>query len=85
MAYLDPASNPGSKPQRFSVKNGKSSTSDKLQTFKTIFGISCISGQKLYSNDNLFSKATAATLGGTFSNRNHRTFQENKKKTNDLK
>jgi hypothetical protein len=41
MAYLDPASNPGSKPQRFSVKNCKSSTSDKLQTFKTIFGIFC--------------------------------------------
>jgi hypothetical protein len=37
MAYLDPASTPGSKPQRFSVKNCKSSTSDKLQTFKTIF------------------------------------------------
>jgi len=41
MADLDPASNPGSKPQRFSVKNCKSSTSDKLQTFKIIFGISC--------------------------------------------
>ena len=40
MAYVDPASNPGSKPQRFSVKNCKTSTSDKLQTFKTIFGIS---------------------------------------------
>ena len=41
MAYLDPASNPGSKPQRLGATNGKSSTSDKLQTFKTIFGISC--------------------------------------------
>jgi hypothetical protein len=41
MAYLDPASNPGSNPQRFSVKNCKSSTPDKLQTIKTIFGISC--------------------------------------------
>ena len=41
MAYLDPASILGSKPQRFSVKNCKSSTSDKLQTFRTIFGISC--------------------------------------------
>ena len=40
MAYLDPASNPGSKPQRFSVKNCKISTPDKLQTIKTIFGIS---------------------------------------------
>jgi hypothetical protein len=33
--------NPGSKPQRFGVKNCKSSTSDKLQTFNTIFGIYC--------------------------------------------
>ena len=41
MANLDPASNPGSKPQRFSVKNCENSTSDKLQTFKPIFGISC--------------------------------------------
>ena len=42
VAYLDPSSNPRSKPQRFSVKNCKSSTSDKLQTFKTMFGIFCI-------------------------------------------
>ena len=41
MAYLDPASNPGSKLQWFSVKNCKSSNPDKLQTIKTIFGISC--------------------------------------------
>ena len=41
MAYLDPASNPGSKPQRLGVTNCKSSTSDKLQTFRTLFGISC--------------------------------------------
>ena len=40
MAYLDPASNSGSKPQRFIVKKWKISTSDKLQTFKTIFGTS---------------------------------------------
>ena len=40
MAYLDPASNPGSKPQRLGAANCKSSTSDKLQTFRTIFGIS---------------------------------------------
>ena len=66
MANLDPASNPGSKPQRFSVKNCKSSNSDKLQTFKPIFGISCkFLAQKLYLNDSLFSSATAATLGGT--------------------
>ena len=30
MAYLDPASNPGSKPQRLGATNFKSSTSDKL-------------------------------------------------------
>ena len=41
MAYLDPASNPGSKPQRLGATNFKSSNSDKLQTFRTIFGISC--------------------------------------------
>ena len=37
----DPASNPESKPQRLGATNCKSSTSDKLQTFRTIFGISC--------------------------------------------
>ena len=41
MAYLDPASNPRSKPKRLGAANCKSSTSDKLQTLKTIFGISC--------------------------------------------
>jgi hypothetical protein len=41
MAYLDSASNPGSKPQRLGVINCKSSTSDKLHPFRTIFGISC--------------------------------------------
>ena len=30
----------------------------------------------LMLSDNLFSSATAATLGGTFSKRNHETFQE---------
>ena len=37
MAYLEPPSNPGSKPQKFSVKYCKSSTSDKFQTFKKHF------------------------------------------------
>ena len=41
MAYLDPASNPRSKPQRLCATNCKSSTPDKLQTFRTIFGIYC--------------------------------------------
>ena len=41
MAYLDPASNPRSKPQRLCATNCKSSTPDKLQIFRTIFGISC--------------------------------------------
>ena len=39
--YLDPASKSGSKPQRLGAKNCKRSTSDKLQTFRTIFGSSC--------------------------------------------
>ena len=51
MANLDPASNPGSKPQRFSVKTCKSSTSDKLQTFIIIFGISCKFLNKNYLNE----------------------------------
>ena len=67
MAYFDPASNPGSKPQRFSVKNWKNSTPDKLQTIKTIFGISCKTADR---NEKtlfvLFSNATAATRGGNF-------------------
>jgi hypothetical protein len=41
MAYLDPASNPGSEPPRLGATNFKSSTSDKLQTFRTILGIFC--------------------------------------------
>ena len=41
LCYIDPTSNPGPKQHRFSVNNYKSSISDKLQTFKTIFGISC--------------------------------------------
>ena len=41
MAYLEPASNPRSKPQRLCATNCKSSTPDKLQTFRIIFGISC--------------------------------------------
>ena len=40
MAYLDPGSNPRSKPQRLCATNCKSSTVDKLQTFIAIFGIS---------------------------------------------
>ena len=40
-AYLYLASNSGSKPQRLGAINCKSSISDKLQTFRTIFDISC--------------------------------------------
>ena len=47
MAYLGPASNPRSKSQRLCATNCKSSTPDKLQTFRTIFGISC--DQKLFT------------------------------------
>ena len=63
------------------VKTCKISTSDKLQTFKPIFGISCkFLAKKLNLNDNLLWSAIAATLGGSFSKRNHATFQENKSK-----
>ena len=84
MAYLDPASNPGSKPQSFSVKNCKSSTPDKLQTIKTFLGISCKLLTIMRKNF-LFSNATAATLEGNFNQKNHSTFQENKNKINDLR
>ena len=56
MAYLDPASNPGSKPQRFSAKNCKSSTPDKLQT---TFGISC-----KYMTKNYLQEITRFVLKG---------------------
>ena len=59
MAYLDPASNPGSKPQRFSVKNCKSSTLDKLQTFRTIFGMS-----SKYLTKNYLHEITCFVLKG---------------------
>jgi hypothetical protein len=39
MAYLDPVSNPGSKPQRFSVKNCKSSTSGPVPPMMGFFPI----------------------------------------------
>jgi hypothetical protein len=51
MTYLDPASNTGSKPQRLGATNFKSSTSDKLQTFTIIFGISCKFPNKNYLNE----------------------------------
>ena len=54
MAYLDPATNPGSKPQRLCAINCKSSTPDKLQTFRTIFGISCKFLTEIYLNKNTF-------------------------------
>jgi hypothetical protein len=54
MAYLDPAFNPGSKPQRLGVTNSKNFTSDKLQTFRIIFGISCKFLMKNYLHEALF-------------------------------
>ena len=41
MAYFDPASNPRTMPQSLGATNCKSSMSDKLQTFRAIFGMSC--------------------------------------------
>ena len=49
MADLYPASNPGSKPQRLGATNCK--TSDKLQTFGTMLGISCKFLTKNYLHD----------------------------------
>ena len=51
MAYIDPASNPGSKPQRLVATNFKSLTSDKLEKFRTIFGISCKFLTKYYLHE----------------------------------
>ena len=77
MAYLEPASNTGSKPQRLGVTNCKSSTSDKLQTFRTIFGISC-----KFLTKNYLHEITLFVLfwRGISYKRNHKTFQENKEK-----
>ena len=65
MAYLDPAPNLGSQPQKLGVKNCKGSTSDKLQTFKIIFEIFLqTSNQKLclHWNHILFSSATLNSI-----------------------
>ena len=77
MTYLDPASNPRSKPQRLCATNCKSSTPDKLQIFRTIFGISC-----KYLTKNYLHEITLFVLfwRGILCKRNHRTFQESKKK-----
>ena len=61
MAYLDPAPNPISKPQRLCATNCKSSTPDKLQTFRTIFGISC-----KYLTKNYLHETTLFVLKGNF-------------------
>ena len=61
MAYLDPASNPRSKPQRLCATNGKSSTLDKLQIFRTIFGISC-----KYLTKNYLDNTFCFVLKGNF-------------------
>ena len=61
MTYLDPASNPGSKPQRLCAANCKSSTSDKLQTFRNIFGISC-----KFLTKNYLHEITRFVLKGNF-------------------
>ena len=77
MAYLDPALNPGSKPQRLGAANCKSFTSDKLQIFRTIFGISC----KFLTKNYLHEITLVVLFGrGIKCKRNHRTFEENKEK-----
>ena len=61
MAYLDLASNPRSKPQRLCGTNCKSSTPDKLQIFRNIFGISC-----KYLTKNYLHEITLFVLKGNF-------------------
>ena len=58
MAYLDPAYNPRSKPQRLCTTNCKSSTRDKLQA---IFDISC-----KYLTKNYLHEITLFVLKGNF-------------------
>jgi len=60
MAYLDLASNPRSKPQRLCATNCKSSIPGKLQTFRTIFDISC-----KYMTKNYLHEITLFILMGT--------------------
>jgi hypothetical protein len=74
MAYHDPAFNPGSKPQRLGVTNCNDPTSDKLQTFRTIFGISCKFLTKNYLHEITFFE------GEYHARKNHKVFQEIKEK-----
>jgi hypothetical protein len=81
MAYLDPATNLGSKPQRLGVINCKSSTSDKLQTFRTIFGISC-----KFLTKNYLHKITLFVLRGNFHAREiTEPFRKIRRRINDLR
>ena len=59
MAYLNPAFNPRSKPQRLCATNCKSSPPDKVQTFRNIFGISC-----KYMTKNYLHEITRFVLKG---------------------
>jgi hypothetical protein len=82
MAYLDPPSNPGTKPQRLGATNFKTSTSDKLQTFRTIFGISC----KFLTKDYLHE----ITLLFCFEGKSHareitESFRKIRRRINDLR
>ena len=72
MAYLDPASNPGSKPH---TTNCKSSTSDKLQTFRIIFGISC-----KFLTKNYLHEIILFVLKGNLVQEKSQNLSENKEK-----
>jgi hypothetical protein len=71
-SYHDPAANLGSKPQNLGATNCKNSTSDKLQTFRAIFDISCKCLTKNYLHE-----IPLFVLKGISCKRNYRTFQEN--------
>ena len=86
MANLDPASNPGSTPQRFSVKTCKSSTSDKLQTFKPIFGISCkVLAKNSIQMITCYEVQQLQLLGELSAREIMQPFRKIKARTNDLR
>ena len=70
MAYFDPASNPGPKPERFGVKNWKSLPLDELLRLETIFGIFC----KLLIKNSIYF--LFYFHGGTFARQNTEPFEK---------
>ena len=81
MTYIDSASNPGSKQQRLGATNCENFTLDKLQTFRTIFGISRKFVTKNYLHDITLSVLFWRVIS---CKRNHRIFQKSKEKEESM-